>query len=61
MARIEARGLTVGWEIANKIVGSLPLGMPAVHPALVGSVVMLVGISFLGERSSEGKWRPFFD
>lgn len=53
--------VTVGWEIANKIMESLPLGIPAVYPALVGSVGMLVGISLLGERPGEEKWRPFFD
>ena len=27
--------ITIGWEIANRIIGHLPWGMPAVYPALV--------------------------
>jgi len=52
--------VTIGWEIANKLMGHPPLGMPAVYPALVCSVVLLVVISLMGEKPSDEKWLPFF-
>ncbi len=51
---------TVLWEIINKIQGHLPLGVPAVYPALICSLLLLVGISFLGRKPSPDKWRVFF-
>jgi SSS family solute:Na+ symporter len=52
--------VTIGWEIANKLIGHPPLGMPAVYPALVCSVVLLVVVSLLGKKPSDEKWLPFF-
>ncbi len=52
--------VTVGWEIANKVLGSSPLGLPAIYPALVSSIVLLVVVSLLSKPPDEEKWRPFF-
>ncbi|MFH1941276.1 MAG: sodium:solute symporter family protein, partial [bacterium] len=52
--------VTVGWEIAKRIFGVEPLGIPAVYPALLSSIVLLVVVSLLTQRPSEEKWRPFF-
>jgi len=51
---------TVLWEIINKIQGHHPLGVPAVYPALICSLLLLIGISFLGRKPSPDKWRVFF-
>lgn len=52
--------VTVGWEIANKVGGGLPLGLPAVYPALASSIVLLLLVSLLSKPPAEEKWRPFF-
>jgi SSS family solute:Na+ symporter len=52
--------VTIGWEIAKRILGVDPLGIPAVYPALVSSVVLIVIVSLLTSKPSEEKWRPFF-
>lgn len=52
--------ITIGWEIANKIMGHLPLGMPAVYPALMSSVILLIVVSLSGKKPSDDKWKPFF-
>jgi SSS family solute:Na+ symporter len=51
---------TVIWEIANKILGHLPFGIPAVYPALLLSIFLLVCISLLSSKPAEEKWKPFF-
>ncbi len=51
---------TVAWEIVNKLQGALPLGMPAVYPALVVSVCLLVFVSLATPRPAPEKWKPFF-
>lgn len=51
---------TVIWEITNKILGHLPFGVPAVYPALVLSLFLLVFVSLLSPKPAEEKWRPFF-
>ncbi|MFC1556869.1 sodium:solute symporter [candidate division KSB1 bacterium] len=53
--------MTVVWEIANKIMGALPLGLPAIYPALVCSLVCLFGISFMEPPPEKEKWKPFID
>jgi SSS family solute:Na+ symporter/sodium/proline symporter len=53
--------VTVIWEVLNKIQGQLPLGMPAVYPALLCSLVLLFGVSLLTPKPSEDKWKPFFN
>jgi len=52
--------LTVGWEVAKKIMGGFPLGIPSVYPALAGSVLTLVFISLSEPPPDESKWKPFF-
>ena len=52
--------VTIGWEIANKIMGHLPLGLPAVYPALACSIVLLIVVSLINEKPSDEKWQPFF-
>lgn len=51
---------TVLWEIINKIQGHLPLGVPTVYPALICSLLLLIGISLLGRKPSPDKWKAFF-
>lgn len=51
---------TVLWEIINKIQGHHPLEVPAVYPALICSLLLLIGISLLGRKPSPDKWRAFF-
>jgi SSS family solute:Na+ symporter/sodium/proline symporter len=52
--------VTVVWEIINKVSGQLPLGLPAVYPALISSVVLLIVVSFLEPPPDRKKWQPFF-
>jgi SSS family solute:Na+ symporter len=52
--------VTVSWEIMNKISGHLPLGVPAVYPALICSLMLLIGVSFLTPKPPEEKWKLFF-
>ena len=51
---------TVVWEIINKIQGHLPLDVPAIYPALICSLTLLIGVSLLTPRPSPEKWSPFF-
>jgi SSS family solute:Na+ symporter len=51
---------TVVWEIINKIQGQLPLGVPAIYPALICSLALLIGVSLLTPKPSPEKWRAFF-
>jgi len=51
---------TVIWEIINKIQGHLPLGVPAIYPALICSLTLLIGISLISPKPSPEKWRIFF-
>ena len=53
-------GVTIIWEIVNKIHGALPLGVPAVYPALISSVILLVFLSLIQARPDEKKWQHFF-
>ncbi len=52
--------VTVIWEVINKIQGHLPLGVPAVYPALICSLVLLFGVSLLTPKPPQDKWKPFF-
>lgn len=52
--------VTIVWEIINKIQGHLPLGVPAVYPALVCSLLLLIGVSLLTAKPAREKWQPFF-
>ncbi len=51
---------TVIWEIINKIQGHLPLGVPAIYPALICSLTLLIGISLTTPKPSPEKWGLFF-
>jgi SSS family solute:Na+ symporter len=51
---------TVIWEIANKVQGHPPLGIPAVYPALVLSLFLLIFVSLAGSKPAAEKWKPFF-
>ncbi len=53
-------GITVIWEVVRKIQGEFLFGLPAIYPALVGSILTLVVISLLENPPEEEKWRPFF-
>jgi SSS family solute:Na+ symporter/sodium/proline symporter len=53
-------GTTVIWEIANKIMGHPPFGIPAIYPALAISLFLLIFISLIGPKPSPDKWQPFF-
>lgn len=51
---------TVIWEILNKVQGHLPLGVPAIYPALVCSLSLLIGVSLFSRPPSPEKWKSFF-
>ncbi|UCC39298.1 MAG: sodium:solute symporter family protein [Candidatus Aminicenantes bacterium] len=51
---------TIVWEIINKIQGHLPLGVPAIYPALICSLTLLIGVSLLTPKPSPDKWKHFF-
>jgi len=52
--------VTIIWEVINKAQGHLPLGVPAVYPALLCSVALLIIVSLAGPKPSPDKWKPFF-
>jgi len=53
-------GTTVIWEIANKILGHPPFGIPAIYPALAISLFLLIFVSLISPKPSPEKWKPFF-
>jgi SSS family solute:Na+ symporter/sodium/proline symporter len=52
--------ITIIWEVINKVQGHLLLGIPAVYPALLCSVALLIFVSLAGSKPSPDKWQPFF-
>lgn len=52
--------ITIVWEIANKILGHLPFGIPTIYPALIGSLALLIFVSLASPKPSPEKWKPFF-
>jgi len=50
---------TVIWEVINKIQGHLPWGVPAIYPALICSVVLLIVVSLSTPKPSPESWKPF--
>lgn len=52
--------VTIVWEIINKVSGQLPLGVPAIYPALISSVVLLILVSLFDNPPAKEKWQPFF-
>ena len=60
LSMIGGLGTTVIWEIANKIFGHPPLGIPAIYPALAMSLFLLIFVSLFTPKPSPDKWQPFF-
>jgi SSS family solute:Na+ symporter len=54
-------GTTVIWEIINKVQGHLPFGIPAIYPALILSLFLLIFVSLISPKPSAEKWKPFFN
>lgn len=52
--------MTIIWEVINKIQGHLLFGIPAVYPALICSLTLLVFVSLFSAKPSPDKWKPFF-
>jgi SSS family solute:Na+ symporter len=52
--------ITIIWEVIRKIQGEFLFGVPAVYPALAGSLLCLVVISLLQSPPEKEKWEPFF-
>jgi hypothetical protein len=52
-------GVTVIWEVAKKVIGQHPFGVPAVYPALVISILVLVLVSLAGKPPAREKWERF--
>ncbi len=52
--------LTIIWEIIRKVQGEFLFGLPAIYPALIGSLLALIVISLLQPPPDEEKWKPFF-
>jgi hypothetical protein len=52
-------GVTVAWEVIKKIVGHNPLGLPAIYPALLVSIAVLVFASLAGSPPDREKWAQF--
>lgn len=51
---------TIVWEVINKIQGHLPFGIPAVYPALLCSLSLLIIVSLASPKPPPDKWKPFF-
>jgi SSS family solute:Na+ symporter/sodium/proline symporter len=51
--------VTVAWEVAKKAIGHHPLHLPAIYPALVASVLVLVVVSLAGSPPPREKWERF--
>jgi SSS family solute:Na+ symporter/sodium/proline symporter len=52
--------ITIIWEIINKARGGLPFGIPAIYPAVIFSITLLIVISLLTPKPAPEKWKPFF-
>ena len=52
--------VTVGWEIARKIIGHNPFELPAVYPALIISICTLILVSLLTPKPDRAKWAAFY-
>ena len=48
------------WEILTKISGDNFLGYPAIYPALLTSITLLIVISLVQPPPVPDKWKPFF-
>lgn len=45
--------VTIGWEIATRVMHVRPCGLPAIYPALTVSLFLLVGISLSGRNRKD--------
>ncbi len=46
--------ITLVWEFSGQ-----PLGWPTIYPALIGSLLFLIGVSYMTPPPAESKWKPF--
>jgi len=53
-------GVTISWEILRKVIHALPLGVPAIYPALLLATTALVGLSLITAPPPSERWKPFF-
>lgn len=51
--------ITIAWEIITRIIGHQFLGIPAVYPALLSSIILLVSVSLLSPKPDKSKWEQF--
>lgn len=49
--------VTLTWEVFSLTEAT---GWETVYPALLASLICLIGVSLAGKRPDESKWRPFF-
>jgi len=52
-------GVTVTWEAAKKVLGHHPFDLPAIYPALLVSVAVLLIVSLAGSPPAREKWEQF--
>jgi SSS family solute:Na+ symporter len=52
-------GVTVAWELTKKAIGHNPWELPAIYPALIVSVAVLVVVSLAGSPPPREKWEQF--
>lgn len=57
---VSGMGMTIIWEISRKILNEFPLGIPAVYPALLISILTLIVISLLETKPLPAQWKPFY-
>jgi len=57
---LSGMSVTIIWEIIRRISGEFLFGLPAVYPALVVSIVVLIAVSLSEEKPAKEKWLPFF-
>ena len=49
-------------EARDLSIGILPVGTDYIaRPSLIASLTMLIGVSLLGKKPDESKWKPFFE
>jgi SSS family solute:Na+ symporter/sodium/proline symporter len=51
--------VTISWKVAEKIGETVPLGLPAIYPAFISSVIALIVVSLSVQKPNEKKWKPF--
>ena len=51
---------TIVWEIITRTQEQLPMNIPAVYPALLCSLFLLISVSLASPKPLKEKWAPFF-